>query len=76
MDIATSQTRRPTHASPRPGRGTAAEMDTPLAVFVGDRFAAALHEAFAMAALMPSSTSSSTRRSSSRRTTGPTTRSR
>ncbi|MBX9360267.1 hypothetical protein [Streptomyces sp. WAC04114] len=49
MDIASPQTRRPAHASPRPGRGSAAEMDTPMAVFVGERFAAALHEGLSRA---------------------------
>ncbi|MEV5107708.1 hypothetical protein ACFQ7G_33815 [Streptomyces massasporeus] len=49
MDIASPQTRRSAHASPRPGRGSAGEMDTPLAVFVGDRFAAALHEGLSRA---------------------------
>ncbi|MFF7733699.1 hypothetical protein [Streptomyces sp. NPDC007984] len=49
MDIASPRTRRPAHASPRPGRASAAEMDTPLAVFVGDRFAAALHEGLSRA---------------------------
>ncbi|MFJ1966993.1 hypothetical protein [Streptomyces massasporeus] len=49
MDIASPQTRRPAHASPRPGRGSGAEMDTPMAVFVGERFAAALHEGLSRA---------------------------
>ncbi|MFF7378304.1 hypothetical protein ACFY96_24005 [Streptomyces massasporeus] len=49
MDIASPQTRRSAHPSPRPGRGSAGEMDTPLAVFVGDRFAAALHEGLSRA---------------------------
>ncbi|MET9390833.1 hypothetical protein ABZY20_10550 [Streptomyces sp. NPDC006624] len=50
MDIASPQTHRPAHASPRPGRASApADMDTPLAVFVGTRFAAALHEGLSRA---------------------------
>ncbi|MFB6850431.1 hypothetical protein ACFCXS_37100 [Streptomyces sp. NPDC056373] len=50
MDIAAPQTRRPAHASPRPGRASGpGEMDTPLAVFVGARFAAALHEGLSRA---------------------------
>ncbi|MEV3972309.1 hypothetical protein AB0K68_29845 [Streptomyces sp. NPDC050698] len=50
MDIAAPQTHRPAHASPRPGRPSGAgEMDTPLAVFVGARFAAALHEGLSRA---------------------------
>ncbi|MCK8435457.1 hypothetical protein G3I77_21280 [Streptomyces sp. D2-8] len=50
MDIASPRTRRPAHASPRPGRGSGAgEMDTALAVFVGARFAAALHEGLSRA---------------------------
>ncbi|MEU1003520.1 hypothetical protein [Streptomyces tibetensis] len=50
MDIAAPQTRRPAHASPRPGRAPGpGEMDTPLAVFVGARFAAALHEGLSRA---------------------------
>ncbi|MGW6735364.1 hypothetical protein [Streptomyces sp. NPDC055013] len=50
MDIASPQTRRPAHASPRPVRAsTAGDMDAPLAVFVGTRFAAALHEGLSRA---------------------------
>ncbi|MFJ7297985.1 hypothetical protein [Streptomyces collinus] len=53
MDIAaprTPRTRRPAHPSPRPGQASApGEMDTPLAVFVGTQFAAALHEGLSRA---------------------------
>ncbi|WP_146192711.1 hypothetical protein [Streptomyces sp. A244] len=53
MDTATPRTprtRRPAHPLPRPGHASApGEMDTPLAVFVGTRFAAALHEGLSRA---------------------------
>ncbi|WP_406417776.1 hypothetical protein [Streptomyces sp. NBC_01614] len=50
MDIASPQTRRPAHASPRPVRASpAGEVDAPLAVFVGTRFAEALHEGLSRA---------------------------
>ncbi|MFJ5733432.1 hypothetical protein [Streptomyces paradoxus] len=50
MDIAAPRTRRSPHPSPRAGRASApGEMDTPLAVFVGTRFAAALHEGLSRA---------------------------
>lgn len=45
MDIASPQTRRPVRQTSRSARAVAAgDMDAPLAVFVGTRFAEALHD--------------------------------